>query len=97
MLIVKKIYQGNFYKKKRNSLRYKILVYEELHCTKKSIKYFIGYFDNDAIGPRCVKFPQMIGYVKCFDSSKIMSSKVSDKKTIKKVHQNMGKSQKSNQ
>ena len=34
----------------------------------------------------------MIGYVKCFDSSKIMSSKVSDKKTIKKVHQNMGKS-----
>ena len=34
----------------------------------------------------------MIGYVKSFDSSKIMSSKVSDKKTIKKVHQNMGKS-----
>ena len=29
---------------------------------------------------------------KCFDSSKIMSSKVSDKKSTKKVHQNMGKS-----
>ena len=35
----------------------------------------------------------MVGYVKCFDSNKTMSFKVIDKKTVKKVHQNMGKSQ----
>ena len=33
----------------------------------------------------------MIGYVKYFDSNKTMSFKVSDKKTVKKVHQNIGK------
>ena len=31
----------------------------------------------------------MIGYVKCFDSNKTMSFKVSDKKVVKKVNQNM--------
>ena len=31
----------------------------------------------------------MIGCVKCFDSNKTMSFKVSDKKAIKKVHQNI--------
>ena len=35
----------------------------------------------------------MIGYVKCFDSNKTMSFKVSDNKLLKKVQQNMGKSQ----
>ena len=31
---------------------------------KKSFKYFVGYNDNDIIGPLCVKLPQMTGYVK---------------------------------
>ena len=31
----------------------------------------------------------MIGYVKCFDSNKTMPFKVSDKKVVKKVNQNM--------
>ena len=35
----------------------------------------------------------MIGYVKCFDSNMTMSFKVSDNKLLKKVQQNMGKSQ----
>ena len=35
----------------------------------------------------------MIGYIKCFDSNKTISFKVIDKKTVKKVDQNMGKSQ----
>ena len=34
----------------------------------------------------------MIGHVKCFDSNKTMSFKVSVKKTVNKVHQNIGKS-----
>ena len=35
----------------------------------------------------------MVGYVKCFDSNKTMSFKVSDNKTVKTAQKNMGKSQ----
>ena len=40
---------------------------------KNSLQYFIGYNDDDVIGPLCIKLPQMIGYVKNFDSNKTMS------------------------
>ena len=32
----------------------------------------------------CIKLPQMIGYVKCFDSNKTMSSKVNNNRLLKK-------------
>ena len=38
---------------------------EEPYGSNKSVKYFIGYNDNDDIRPLCIIFPQMIGYVKC--------------------------------
>ena len=50
---------------------------------KNSLKYFIGYND-DVIRPLCIKLPQMIGYVKCFNSNKTMFFKVSDHKLLKK-------------
>ena len=53
---------------------------------KNSLKYFIGYNDDDDIRPLCIKLPQMIGYVKNFDSSKTMSFKVSDDKLLKKCN-----------
>ena len=63
----------------------KILVSEkEPYGTKKSIKYFIRYDDNDVIRSLCMKLPQMIGYIKCFHSNKTISFKVSDKKLLKK-------------
>ena len=63
----------------------KILVSKkESYGTKNSLKYFIGYNDDDAIRPLCIKLPQMIGYVKNFDSCKTMSFKVNDKKLLKK-------------
>ena len=63
----------------------KILVSKkESYGTKNSLKYFIGYNDDDAIRPLCIKLPQMIGYVKNFDSSKTMSFKVNDNKLLKK-------------
>ena len=44
----------------------KILISKrEPYGTKHLLKYFIGHNDNDAIRPLCIKFPQMIGYVKC--------------------------------
>ena len=47
-------------------------------------KYFIEYNDDDVIRPLSIKLPQMIGYVKHFDSNKTMSFKVIDNKLLKK-------------
>ena len=51
---------------------------------KNSLKYFIGYNDDDVIGPLFISLPQMIGYVKHFNSNKTMSFKVSDNKLLKR-------------
>ena len=62
----------------------KILVSkEEPYGKKNSFKYLIGYND-DVIRPLCIKFPQMIGYVKCFESNKAMPFKISDNKLLNK-------------
>ena len=89
----KKIKKSNFYKNKKTFEIYdidinKILVStEELFGSNKSIKYFIGYNDNDVIRPLCIKLPQMIGYVKCLESNKTISFKISDNKLLKKYNQ----------
>ena len=51
--------------------------------TNQSIKYIIGYNDDDVVRPLCIKLPQIIRYVKWFDSNKTTSSKVTDKKLSK--------------
>ena len=89
----KKINKSNFYKtKKRIQIDSvdvnKILVSKS--GTKTSFGYFIGYNDNNDIMPLYIKLPQIIGYVKHFDSNKTMSFKVSGKR-LKKLYQNMGK------
>ena len=58
---------------------------KEPYGKKGSCKYFVGYNDNDDIRSLCVKLPQMIGYVKCFDSKKTMSFKVINKKLLKNI------------
>ena len=91
-----KINENSFYKNKKlfnlHDLNVnKILVSKkESYGTKNSLKYFIGYNDDDVIRPLCINLPQMIGYVKNFNSNKTMSFKVSDNKLLK-VQQNMGK------
>ena len=88
----KKINKSNFYKSKKlfniHDLDVnKILVSKkESYGTKKSLKYFIGYNDDDAIRALCIKLPQMIGYVKNFDTNKTMSFKVGDNKLLKKYN-----------
>ena len=85
----KKIQKGNFYKNKKLFNIYdtdvsKILISKkEPYGKKSSLKYFLGYND-DVIRPLCIKLPQMISYVKCFDSTKTMSSKVNDNNLLKK-------------
>ena len=48
--------------------------------------YFIGYNDDDVIRPLCIKLPQMVGYVKHFDSNKTVPFTVSDNKLLKKYN-----------
>ena len=86
----KKINKSTFYKNKKlfniHDLDVnKILVSKkESYGTKDPLKYSIGYNDDDVIRPLCIKLPQMIGYVKNFDSNKTISFKISDNKLLKK-------------
>ena len=89
----KKIDKSNFHKnKKLFNIHHldvkKILVSKKESYGKKNLfKYYIGYNnDNNVIRPLCIKLPQMIGYVKRFDSNKTMSFKVSDNKLLKKYN-----------
>ena len=87
---IKKINKSNFYKNRKlfniHDLDInKILVSKkESYGTKNSLKYFIGYNDDDVIRPLCIKLPQMIDYVKNLDSNKIISFKVGDNKLLNK-------------
>ena len=66
----------------------KILVSkEEPYGAKNSFKYFIGYNDNDVIGPLRIKLPQMTYCVRKFDSNATMSFKISNKLLLKKYNQ----------
>ena len=58
---------------------------ETVYGTKNSIKYFIGYFDeDDVIRPLLLKLPLMIGYLKKINDSMTMSLRVDDSKLFKK-------------
>ena len=71
----KKINKSIFYKNKKlfnlNDIDVnKILVSKkESYGTKNSLKCFIGYNDGDCTRPLCIILPQMIGYVKHFDTN----------------------------
>ena len=53
---------------------------------QNSLKYFIGYNDDDIIRPLCTKLSQMIGYVKRFNSNKTMTLRLIIIDYIKKVY-----------
>ena len=82
----KKIKRSSFYKNKK--INYiedidvnNILVSKkEAYSTKSSLKYFIGYIDNNIIRPLCIRLPQMTGYARKFNENAIMSFIVKDKK-----------------
>ena len=86
----RKINKSNFYETKRlfkiDDIDIdKILISKkEPYGKKGSFKYFIAYEYHDYIGPLCIKLPQMIGYVKCFDNNKAMSFKIADYELLKK-------------
>ena len=58
---------------------------EVVYGTNNSLRYFIGYFDeDDVIRPLLLKLPQMIGYLKEFNDSMAMSFRVDNSKLFKK-------------
>ena len=57
---------------------------KEPYDKKSSLKYFIGYNDDEVNRTLCTKLPQMTGYVKNFDSNKTTSFQASDNKLLRK-------------
>ena len=86
----KKIKKSTFYKNKRiNStddidVNNKLVSKKEPYGNKNSVKYFIGYNDNDIIRPLCIRLPQMTGYARKFDENATMSFIVKNKQLLKK-------------
>ena len=84
-----KIKTSTFYKnKKMNKMEdtdvNNILVSKkESYGKKNSLKYFIGYNDDDIIRPLCIRLPQMTGYVRKFNENTVMSLIVKDKQLLK--------------
>ena len=65
--------------KNKKSEFYKNLVSKkEPYGTKKALKYFIGYNDNDVIRPLCLRLPQMTGYARKFDENITMFFRVNN-------------------
>ena len=56
---------------------------KEPYGNKNSVKYFIGYNENNIMKPLCTRLPQMAGYAKKFNDSATMSFIVKDKKLLK--------------
>ena len=85
----KNINKSNFYKNKKLFNIYdiefdKVLISKkEAYGKKSSFKYILGYNNDDVIKPLCIKLPQMIGYIKHFDSNKTMLFKVNDNRLLK--------------
>ena len=50
-----------------------LVITKESYGNKYSVKYFMGYNDNDIIRPLCIKLPEMTGYCRKFDENAAMS------------------------
>ena len=80
----KEIRKNFFYKNKKvfqtdNIDVNKILVSKKgTYGTKKSLKFFIEYNDNDVIRPLCLRLPQMTGYARKFNENATMSFRVNN-------------------
>ena len=88
-MTTKKIQKGELYKNKKvtsiDDVDFnKILVSKKkLSGTRNSLKYFIGYNDNDVIRPLCLRLLQMTGYAIKFDENTTMSFRANNKQLLK--------------
>ena len=91
-----KIGKSNFYKKNKKIFDIDYIDVDKILVSKKqpygknnSLKYFIGYNDNDVIRPLCLKLLKMTGYINEFNENKntiTMSLRVNDEQRFKKYN-----------
>ena len=99
-MTTKKIKKNDFYKNKKafqidNIDVNKILVSKKKsYGTKNALKYFIGYNDDDAIRPLCLRLPQMTGCFKKFNEIATMFFRVDNKQLLKKYNKIWEKNEK---
>ena len=83
----RKINKSNFYLNEKpffiHDLDFSKILISKKDSYGKNIKYFIGYNDDDAIRPLCLKLPQMVDYVKHFDTTKTRYFKIIEKRLLK--------------
>ena len=108
----KKIKKSDFYNKNKKIFNISDSDINKISVSKKetygkynSIKYFIGYNDNDVIRQLCLKLSQMTGYINNFDENKnknknknkntiTMSLKVKDKQLLRNYNKIWKKNEK---
>ena len=56
---------------------------KEPYSTKNSLKYFIGYNDNDVVRPLRARRPQMTGYARKLDENATMPFRANIKQLLK--------------
>ena len=56
---------------------------KEPYSLKNTLKYFIGYNDNDAIRPLCLRLPQMTVYAKKFNENATMPFRANNTQLLK--------------
>ena len=85
----KKIRKSSFYKNKiintieNIDVNNMLVSKKEPYGNKNSVKYFIGYNDNDIIRPLCIRLPQITGYARKFDENATLSFIVKNKQLLK--------------
>ena len=69
----------------------KIVISDELSCTKNDFKYFVSYEKNEEVTPFSVLLPKMSGYVKNVDDAKTMCFLIKNEKILVKYREIWGK------
>ena len=64
---------------------------KESYSNKSSLKYFIGYNDNDIIRLLCIRLPKMTEYARKFDENATMTFRVNNKELLKNYNKIWGK------
>ena len=88
-MTTKKIQKGKLYKNKKvtsiDDVDFnKILVSKKkLSGTRNSLKYFIGYNDNDVIRPLCLRLLEMTGYAKKINENVTILFRVNNMQLLK--------------
>ena len=84
-----KIRKSTFYKNKKINkiedidVNNMLVSKKESYSNKNSLKYFIGYNENDIIRPLCTRLPQITEYARKFNENATMSFIVKNKQLSK--------------